>query len=478
MWRSAMTVSRVLSRQRNKRTIAQQFSQGSVFFNNTGEAIIIFKQTVVGWSLASALLVMSGSVVASGFALIEQSGSGLGNAYAGGAAGAEDASTIFFNPAGMTRLSGKQIVVAAHAIRPAARFTNSASVAALLQPALGGTGGDAGDWALAPNAYFAMEVNPQLRFGLAMNAPFGLQIQYDATWMGRFQAIKSKIETMNLNPSVSYQVSDYFSIGAGLNYQRIKGDLTSAVNYSAAAFVAGGAPLLGAIGGPGVEGQSIINGGDSAWGYNLGVLFNPSAETRIGLAYRSQIKHNLSGTVFFTSRPALLAAGIPDGAVSLAIKMPDSFSVSAFHQVDNKWDVMGDLNWTGWSAFQQLKIDRANGVNLITVPENWRDTWRVSAGANHHYNDRWTARIGVAFDQTPVSDAFRTARIPDANRTWLALGGQYKPSRESAVDFGYAHLFVDSAGISDNQAAAGKGNLVGSYKNSVDILSVQYTHGF
>lgn len=439
---------------------------------------MMFKQTVISWSVASALLAISGSVTASGFALIEQSGSGLGNAYAGGAASAEDASTLFFNPAGMSRLNGKQIAVAAHAIRPSAKFSNSTSTTAALQTALGGTGGDAGDWALVPNAYFVTEVGPQLRFGLAVNAPFGLQTEYDATWMGRFQAIKSKIETINLNPSVSYQASDKVSIGAGLNYQRIKGNLTSAVNYSAAAFSAGGAGLLGAIGGAGVEGQSIIDGSDSAWGYNFGVLFNPSAETRIGLAYRSEIKYNLNGTVAFTNRPALLGAGIPDGAVSLAIKMPDSFSASAFHQLNSKWDVMGDLSWTGWSVFQQLKVDRASGANLITVPENWRDTWRVSGGANYHYNDQWTTRIGVAFDQTPTSDTYRTARIPDGDRTWLALGGQYKPSKGSAVDFGYAHLFVDGASISDSQAAAGKGNLIGSYKNSVDILSVQYTHNF
>lgn len=437
-----------------------------------------FKQTVIGWSVASALLAMSGSAAASGFALIEQSASGMGNAFAGGAASAEDASTIFFNPAGMSRLDGKQIVVAAHAIRPSAKFTNTASTTALLQTTLGGAGGDAGDWALVPNAYFAMEVNPQMSFGLGVNVPFGLQTNYDATWMGRFQAVKSKLETINLNPSISYQVNDSFSVGAGLNYQQIKGDLSAAVNYSAAAFVAGGAPLLGAIGGAGVEGQSLIKGTDSAWGYNLGMLFNPNPDTRIGLAYRSKIKYNLAGTVTFTNRPALLAAGIPDGNVSLAIDMPDSFSASAFHRLNGKWDIMADATWTGWSVLQQLKIDRTNGTNLLTVPENWRDTWRVSVGANHHYNDQWTARVGLAYDQAPVSDAFRTARIPDSDRTWLALGGQYKPSRESAIDFGYAHLFVNNSSIADMQAAGGKGNLVGNYSNSVDILSVQYTYGF
>ncbi|MBI5437302.1 MAG: outer membrane protein transport protein [Nitrosomonadales bacterium] len=435
-----------------------------------------FRQTILACSIAASLAAVSGAAAASGFALIEQSASGLGNAYAGGAASAEDASTIFFNPAGMSRLQGKQIAVAVHAIKPSAKLSNNASVPAALQPTVGGTGGDAGSLAPVPNGYFAMEINPQTRFGLGINAPFGLQTEYDANWIGRFQAIKSKIQTVNLNPSLSYRVSDFMSIGAGISYQRITGDLTSAINYSAAAFTAGGAPLLGAIGGPGKEGVTTISGSDSAWGYNFGVLLNPSAQTRVGLAYRSTIQYNLTGSASFTNRPALLAAAIPDGPVSLAIKMPDTFSASVFHQLNDKWDVMADLNWTGWNVFQQLKVDRANGANLTTVQENWRNTWRVSIGANHHYNEQWTARAGLAYDQTPTSDAFHTARIPDADRTWLSLGGQYKPAKESALDFGYAHLFVNNASI--NQAVAGAGTLNGTYSNSVDILSAQYTRSF
>ena len=434
------------------------------------------RQTILAYSIAASLAAVSGTASASGFALIEQSASGLGNAYAGGAASAEDASTIFYNPAGMSRLSGKEIVVAVHGIKPSAKFANNASVPAALQPAVGGTGGDAGSLSLVPNGYFAMEINPQIRFGLGINAPFGLQTEYDANWMGRFQAIKSKIQTVNLNPSLSYRVSDFMSIGAGISYQRITGDLTSAINYSAAAFNAGGAPLLGAIGGPGIEGVTTISGSDNAWGYNFGVLLNYSPQTRAGLAYRSTIQYNLTGNASFTNRPALLAAAIPDGPVSLAIKMPDSLSASVFHQLNDKWDVMAYLSWTGWSVFQQLKVDRANGTNLTTVQDNWRNTWRVAIGANHHYNEQWTARAGLAYDQTPTSDAYRTARIPDGNRTWLSLGGQCKPNKESAVDFGYAHLFVSNASI--NQAVAGAGTLNGTYNNSVDILSAQYTHSF
>jgi long-chain fatty acid transport protein len=448
----------------------------SLFQSQRGEAIMMFKQKLLSLSVASALLVMSGGAAASGFALIEL-GSGLGNAYAGGAAVAEDATTIYYNPAGMSRLSGTQISVGGSFIQPSAKFSNTTSTGAALQTA-GGNGGDAGSLAFVPNAYLSMEVNPKMRIGLGINAPFGLQTQYDANWMGRFQAIKSKLQAVNLNPAIAYQVTEALSLGGGLNYQRLTGDLTSAVNYSAAAFTAGGAPLLGAIGGANVEGVSTISGSDSAWGYNLGGLMKLSESTRVGAAYRSKIKYTLTGTVSFTAVPTALAAAptVQNGAVTLPITMPDTFSLSGFHQLNDKWDFMADATWTGWSVLQQLQISRTTGANVQTVQENWKDTWRVSAGANYHYNEKWVARTGIAFDQSPVSDAFRTARIPDANRTWLSVGGQYKASKASSLDFSYAHLFVNNASISQN--IAGAGNLVGTYSNSADIVNVQYAYAF
>lgn len=446
----------------------------------TRRVMMIFHKPFMGWPVTSALLLMSGSVCASGFALIEQSGSGLGNAFAGGAASAEDASTIFFNPAGMARLNDKQVVLAGHLIKPTVHFTDSgASTAATLQTA-GDNGGNAGSWALVPNGYFSMALNPQTRVGVGINAPFGLQTEYNSGWKGHFQAIKSKIQTVNLNPSVSHDVNQMLSLGAGLNYQHITGHLTSAVNYSAAAFSAGGSGLLAAIGGSGIEGVSTISGDDSAWGYNIGALINITPQTRIGLAYRSKIKYDLNGTVSFSDVPTALAASplLANGDVILPIDMPDTFSISGFHQLNDQWDFMADATWTGWGVFKQLKIDRTNGANVQTVNENWKNTWRFSTGANYHYNQTWLARAGLALDQAPVPDTHRTARIPDNDRTWIALGGQYKPSVNDAIDFGYAHLFVKGLTIADMQAATGKGNLVGDYDNSVDILSVQYTRSF
>lgn len=426
-------------------------------------------KSLVGMSVAGTLIAMSGNAAASAFALIEQS-SGLGNAFAGGAAGAEDATTIFFNPAGMSRLNGKQVTVAGSLIQPSAKFSDTGSQAATAQATLGGNGGDAGSLAFVPNTYMVMEVEPALRVGLGINAPFGLKTDYDPTWVGRFQAITSKIQTVNLNPSLAYQMNDSVSLGLGLNYQRISGDLSSAVNYTA---ISGGAA-------PG-EGVSSMTGSDSAWGYNLGTLINVTPDTRVGLSYRSKIKYNLNGTVSFSNVPSLLTGVVVNGDVTMPVTMPDTASISAFHQLNDKWDIMADATWTGWSVLQQLVITRTNGVVVQTTQENWRNTWRVAAGASYHYNEQWMSRLGVAYDQTPVPDAYRTARIPDSNRTWLAFGGQYKSSSSSKVDFAYAHLFMNNATIANNQNIAGtsaNGNLVGTYRNSVDILSVQYAYSF
>lgn len=426
-----------------------------------------FKQALLGLSVASALLVMSGNAAASAFALLEQGGTG--NAFAGGAAGAEDASIIFFNPAGMSRLKGTQMTLGLSAIQPSAKFSNTGSTGAAYQTA-GGNGGDAGSLAFVPNVYMVTEVDPALHFGLGIFAPFGLQTEYDPTWIGRFQAIKSKIQTVNLNPSVSYAVNESLSLGLGLSYQHISGELTSAVNYSA---LAGGG--LGAN----LEGVSTITGSDSAWGYNFGALFNVTPDTRIGLAYRSKIKYTLKGTVSFSSVPSLMAGNpaLANGDVTLPITMPDSWSISGFHQM-GQWDLMADATHTGWSVLQQMAITRTNGTSVQTVQEHWRDTWRVAVGATYHYNEQWLARTGIAYDQTPVPDAYRTARIPDSDRTWLAFGGQYKVTTTSRLDFSYAHIFMKDASIASYQAAAGAGNLVGSYSNKVDILNVQFAHDF
>lgn len=435
-----------------------------------------------------ALALAASHASASGFQLMEQNASGLGNAYAGQAASAQDASTIFFNPAGMTKLPGRNAVGAVNAIKPTVEFTNTGSTLAPLQPSLGGNGGDAGDWAFVPNAYFSWQLTPQLFVGIGATAPYGLKTEYDPQWVGRFHAVESELKTVNVNPSIAMKISDTLSVGVGVNYQRADATLSNAVNYSAAAFGAGGAPLLAAIGGPGTQGIATVKGHDETWGFNAGILFDLDRNTRIGASYRSAMAYTIEGDVTFANRPALLAGGLPDGAVSADVKLPAIASISLFHRLNNEWDLLADVSYTRWSSLQTLNVRRANGALLSTTPLNWDDSWRVGLGANYHFDYSWTLRVGVAYDQSGVPDADRTPRIPDNDRTWLALGAQYRVSKQFAVDVGYAHIFVKAASVNlcnpaqaaaNPAACAGKNNLVGNYDdNAVDILSAQMRYAF
>lgn len=394
---------------------------------------------------ASLVLAACANLVhAAGFALVEQNVSGLGNAYAGQAAAATDASTIFFNPAGMTYLPDRQVVVAGHLVRPQAEFSGT------VNPDIGGgNGGDAGDLALVPNAYLVHRLAPDVYLGVGLSAPFGLKTEYDPDWKGRTQAIKSEVKMVNLNPSIAWKAGESLSLGAGVSIQYAEATLTSS---------AGGA------------GVATVKGDDYGWGFNLGALWQASEATRVGLAYRSEVEQTLAGDVGFSTAATL------NGPVTAAVTLPDSASLSLFHKLDSRWDLLADITWTGWSDFRELRIVRTNGVVPGTpTEENWSDSYRYSLGANYHLNDKLTLRGGVAFDETPVSDAFRTTRIPDEDRTWIAFGAQYRLSRKSAIDVGYAHLFIRDAAIDKAENGV---TLAGSYEASVDILSAQLTLDF
>lgn len=392
-------------------------------------------------ALGLALAGVAGLTHAAGFGLIEQNASGLGNAFAGQAASAQDASTIFFNPAGMTLLPDRQLVVAGHLIKPQAEFSGTSNIG-------GGDGGDAGGLALVPNAYFAYRLTPDIHVGIGMNAPFGLKTEYDSTWAGRTQAIKSELKVINLNPSIAWKASESLSLGAGLSLQYAKATLTN---------------LAGAAG------LATIEGDDYSWGFNLGALWQLSDATRIGLAYRSEVDQKLEGTAQFSVMSAL------NGPVTADLTLPDSASLSLLHKLSPRLELLADMTWTGWSDFHELRIKRTTGATLGLTPENWSDNYRYSVGANYRLNDQLTLRGGVAYDETPVSDAFRTARIPDESRTWVAFGAQYRLSGKSAIDVGYAHLFVQDARINKTESGV---VLTGTYDASVDILSAQFTHSF
>ena len=418
-------------------------------------------------SLAAIFGGMAGGAFAAGFALNEQSVSGAGVAFAGGAASGEDASTVFYNPAAMTRISGTQMVVGLHGIVPDVKFSNQGSFTAG-GPLTGGNGGDLAKGMVVPNFYLVTDITPNIKYGFGVSAPFGLVTQYDGDWVGRYHALKSVIKTIDLNPSLAYKVNDRVSVGAGFNAQYINAELSNAIDFGFPA-----APQTS-------DGAADISGNSWGYGYNLGVLFQFPTHTRVGLAYRSKIHQTLVGNASFTNVPTALAGNpsFTSGGAKMAITLPDSMSLSAVQEIGDKWELLSDVTFTRWSYFNELRVRFDNGAPDAVTVENWRNTFRGSIGLAYRYNDFLKLRGGIGFDQSPVRGAFRTARIPDNNRKILAAGVNYKVSKADSVDFAYQHLFFSDTPINNNQLATGGGQLIGTYNSQVNILSLQYNHNF
>jgi long-chain fatty acid transport protein len=412
---------------------------------------------LVGAAVAAALAGAGGAAMAGGFGVGTVSGSGTGNAYAGGAAVAEDSSVAWTNPAAMTLLApGTAASVAGHVIFPSSDFRNGGSTGAFAAPGTG-EGGDGIGSALIPNFYLTTAITERLRLGLSVNVPFGLGTNYDQGWRGQLSALQSHIETLNINPSLAYKVNDRFSVAAGVSVQRVDATLTAFTGAAA-------------------TGNLRLEAGDTGFGYNLGAMIQATPSTRFGVTYRSKVRYTVEGSVYFTGP---VTAG--NGLARADITMPDSASLSAFHMLNDKWELMADMTWTGWSSIKRLDVQRTSGPLsgqvLTTLLFEWKDTLRLGVGANYKYSDRVKLRFGLAFDPTPTNDVHRSPRLPDQDRTWVAFGVQYKPSRQGTIEVGYAHEFVKDATVNVSVPPA-PGRLIGSFDNKVDILTLSYSHRF
>jgi long-chain fatty acid transport protein len=370
-------------------------------------------------TIAMVGIALAGEGWASGFQLRENSASALGNAFAGAAASAEDPSVIAHNPAGMIGLSGSQASGDVSIVTPSAVFSGR-GLTAPRQSITGGNGGDAGSARPVPAAYGFYDASPDLKFGLAITAPFGLETRYDSDWVGRFQAIESDIETININPNFAYRVLDWFSVGGGPAIQHAHAEFTNAVNSTAIARLSN--PLLPA-GFNLPDGSARVTGNSVSIGYTLGALAEASPGTRFGVSYRSQVSHRIEGTASF-SLPIPLAANqlFQNTPARTDLKTPDILSLAAYHELSPEIALLAEVQWTNWSVVKNLRIERPDGSALLDQPEQWHGTWFGSLGASYRPDPNWIVRGGVAFDPTPIRNQFRTARLPDSDRYWLSAG--------------------------------------------------------
>jgi long-chain fatty acid transport protein len=426
---------------------------------------------------AGLIALASSSAFASSFGLIDHSVSGMGTAYAIGSAGIDDASTIFYNPAGMSRLHGSHVSGGLHIIRADTEFKNGRGIYTPGLPGVGGTPYPQGktkddiDLTVAlPSGYLSHQYSNTVWFGIGVNAPFGLETDYSKNWVGRYHSIKSELLTININPSMAFKINDKATLGFGVSALYGDGELTNAADVGLA------------VGAPGAFDHKVkLTGDDWGYGFNLGLLLQPTQNTRLGLHYRSEIDLTLDGD-------AKVSGPIVNRKqdAKLDVTLPDSVSLSGYYGISRRWGLMADVTWTEWSDIKTLRTKVQDGSQSLAVWD-YDDSFRFAIGAEYRYNQAWLFRTGVAYDETPVPSAdLRSPRVPDNDRTWLTFGTTYRYSPAITFDFGYAHLFVNDPklkGVSDNHdptagQPTGAHRLSGEYDASVDILSAQVNWKF
>jgi long-chain fatty acid transport protein len=441
-----------------------------------------------------ALVLPAREALASGFALREQSASALGNAFAGATAGAEDPSYMFFNPAALARQRGSQAILVATYVAPVNRFDGKDAQTAAGVPIEGGDGsGDVTDDAVLPALYAVWDVGEllgavdDLKLGLGINVPFGLETDYDPGWLGRYHALQSKLKTINVNPVVAFDVVEGVSVGAGLQVQYASAELSNAIDFGT---LAAGVPALAPVADPTrQDGRGRVEGDDIAYGYTLGLLVEPWQGTRFGVGYRSALRHELDGDARFrfdqdgVGRAISGATGaFTSTGASAKLNLPETLSFGVHHDLDERWSITGEAAWTRWSRFDELRIRFDNPAQPDSVTEEeWNDTWFFALGATWRPSEDWDVRFGVAYDQSPIPNAKRTPRVPGNDRYWISIGASYRPSPGFALSLGYTHIFVEDASV---KLAAGdpgnglRGDLAGDIETSIDLFGAQLRYVF
>ena len=385
---------------------------------------------------AAILALSAGSAVASAFQLLEQNASGLGNAYAGSAAVADNASTIFFNPAGMTQLQPREISAGLTGVLTSYKFTNSGSSTG----ALTGNGGDPGGLGLIPNGYLSWALNKDLYVGVGFGAPFGLKTDYDNPWLGGAQAIKFDIKTYNINPSIAYRVNNMVSLGFGVDWQRMEAEYVRIAGVNPA-------PIAGVVPVPLTSTTVQLKADDDSWGWNAGVLLNLSPSTKVGVSYRSSVKHKLDGSLTASGPAALAAFHVSQsGPATADIELPETFIVSATQAINSQWEMLGDISWTGWSRYRQGRCGQGQRYrcpnprhqvprHLAGSPGRQLQAVRLFEAEVRHRlrpdaDPRPGASSGFAAGQQPRLAVHR--RAMEAEQGFGARLGHYLPVREGS----------------------------------------------
>ena len=416
----------------------------------------------------AAILGFSASAHAAGYQLTEFSTTGLGRSFAGAGLVGDDYSAVAYNPAGMsyTTRSGTQLGFSTVGIRSSAKGTVTnlmgASAAGKENPYI---------VRVLPHGFAQYRLNDRTVLGLGIYTPFGLATDYKNGWFGKTHAGRSEIQTVDVSPALSVNVTDSVALGASLNLQHSRAKLTSEVE--------GDVPQMGR---QYLGGKAYLRGHDTSLGYTLGATWEPvKNKTRLGVSYRSKVVHDLRGKNTVSDTMVTLPNGImmdtgKNGTTNIKTKIttPETITLSAWQRLTDKWSVSATARWTRWSQFKDLNIYDMTDNPVSMTQENWRNTWFYSLGADYQYCKNLVFRFGTAYDQSVVKGPeYRTARIPDGRRIWTSLGASYMKNNWQ-VDAGYAHLFVKT--VNARHGSTGNSDFDAKYRSNANLfsLAVQY----
>jgi long-chain fatty acid transport protein len=431
--------------------------------------------------VALSAVAVSGVASAGGFYIQEQNAAGVGRAQAGNVAAADDASTIYYNPAGLTQLPGTQVDQGVDLIVPDASLTDKGttvrSPSGTTRPG-GGNGGNPGSATPLGNFYISTEL-PDLPvwLGFGVSVPFGFASKFEQNSFARYDSIDSYVETFDLAPTIAVKFNDWLSFGIGLDEQYAYVKLRSAVPDALAA----GGPSLA------TDGRLTLTGHTWSTGFNGGLLITPwGPGTKIGVSYRYGIQHNIRGSLTVANLGGLLALANQQVTGMAALNEPDVVQAGFSHAITPELTVLGEFDFYSWSNFQQINIKTMSPSlgNLVTT-EGYRDTISVALGAEYQLDPDLKLRAGVKYDQTPTVTAYRDTRVPDGDRFWIATGFHYSLTDKIGIDGSYAHIFVDDSNININRSFFDTIPAIQTFVNvraqsqvSIDILTAGLTYKF
>ncbi|MHC8386286.1 OmpP1/FadL family transporter [Pseudomonas sp. LB3P14] len=422
------------------------------------------KKVMLKTTLSLAVTLASTQIFASGFALNEQSISGMGTGFAGRSSSADDASTIFGNPAGMSRLKREQVTGGASFIDAHTDISDASS-----RPNSGTNKGDMVPFMGVPMGYYVKPIDDQWAVGFGVYAPFGLVTDYENGFAGRYFGSKSEVKIVTLQPTVSYAFNDKVSIGFGPTINRIDGTLESNLSLN---------PLA-------ADGNVKIKGDDTALGYNIGIMVQALESTRLGLTYHSKVKYKLEGDtkVNYGLLAALGQNPNQKFDASLDITTPESVDFSVTHQLDDQWTLYAGSTWTRWSRLKEISVENegvpaalaARGFGTITEEQNWHDTWAHAIGASYQLNKQWVLRTGLSVDQAPTNNTNRSPRIPTGDRKIFSLGAGWSPTDDLTIDVAYSYLREESVKVNNSN---GRQTYNAEYQNYANGFGVGATYRF